>query len=61
MNITSTGVTTNDAGADGGGIILKSTQGDKTLTWSNGTDAWTSSEYIDLAAGRGYKINTNLQ
>ena len=59
MNITSTGVTTNDAGADGGGIILKSTQGDKTLTWSNGTDAWTSSEYIDLAAGRGYKINTN--
>ena len=59
LNITSTGITTNDAGADGGGIRLKSTDGDKTFIWNNGTDAWTSSEYIDLAAGKGYKINTN--
>ena len=59
LNITGAGVTTNDAGADGGGITLKSVDGDKTFAWSNGTDAWTSSEYIDFAVGRGIKINTN--
>ena len=59
LNITGAGVTTNDAGADGGGITLKSADGDKTFAWSNGTDAWTSSEYIDFAVGRGIKINTN--
>ena len=52
-------MTTDDAGADGGGITLKSTDGDKTFAWSNGTDAWTSSEYLDFAVGRGIKINTN--
>ena len=59
LNIDEDGNTTPDAGADGGGIILKSTQGDKTFTWANGTDAWTSSEWIDFASGRGVKINTN--
>jgi len=57
LNIDEDGNTTPNAGADGGGIILKSTQGDKTFTWS-GTGAWTSSENIDLEAGKGYKINT---
>jgi len=59
LNITGAGVTTDDAGADGGGITLKSADGDKTFAWSNGTDAWTSSEWIDFAVGRGIKINTN--
>lgn len=59
LNITGAGQTTNDAGADGGGITLKSADGDKTFAWSNGTDAWTSSEYLDFAVGRGIKINTN--
>lgn len=59
LNITSTGTTTNDAGADGGGITLKSADGDKSFAWANGTDAWTSSEWLDFAAGRGIKINTN--
>jgi len=49
----------NDAGVSGGGIVLKSTGTDKTFTWVDATDAWTSSEHIDLAAGKSYKIGTN--
>ena len=59
LNLNSDGVTTNDAGADGGGITLKSADGDKTFAWADGTDAWTSSEWLDFAVGRGIKINTN--
>ena len=59
LNITGSGQTTDDAGADGGGITLKSADGNKTFAWANGTDAWTSSEWLDFAAGRGVKINTN--
>lgn len=43
--------------ADGGGITLKGTT-DKTLNWVNGTASWTSSEHIDLAINRVFKINT---
>ena len=49
-----------DSNADGGGISLN---GDttKSLNWVNSTDAWTSSENMDLAAGKVYKINgTNV-
>jgi hypothetical protein len=45
-----------DAGADGGGITLKGTT-DKTWNWYDATDAWTSSEHIDLASGKSYYIN----
>lgn len=45
-----------DAGADGGGITLKGTT-DKTWNWYDTTDAWTSSEHIDLASGKSYYIN----
>jgi hypothetical protein len=38
----------NDAAADGGGITLKSGDGDKTWNWVDATDAWTSSEHIHL-------------
>lgn len=44
-----------DSGADGGGFTLKGTT-DKTFNWSNSTDAWTSSEHMDLASGKAYKI-----
>jgi hypothetical protein len=45
-----------DSNADSGGISLN---GDttKTLEWKNATDAWTSSENIDVATGKTYKIN----
>ena len=45
-----------DAGADGGGITLKGTT-DHTFNWVNSTDAWTSSEHLDLASGKAYYIN----
>lgn len=46
----------SDATADGGGITLKGTT-DKTLTWSDSIDAWSSSEHINIASGKGYYIN----
>ena len=50
----------SDAGADGGGITLKGTT-DKTFNWVDSTDSWTSSEHINLASGKNFKVNgTNL-
>jgi hypothetical protein len=46
----------SDSAADGGGITLKGTT-DKTLNWVDSTDAWTSSEHVDLASGKAYYIN----
>jgi hypothetical protein len=47
---------TSDATADGGGITLKGTT-DHTLTWTQASTAWNSSEHINLAAGKEFKIN----
>lgn len=44
-----------DATADGGGITLKGST-DKTLTWVDSTDAWTSSEDFNLVSGKSYAI-----
>ena len=48
--------TANDAAADGGGITLESSQGNKTFNWVDLTDSWTSSENLDLKTGKTYKI-----
>ena len=48
--------TPTDAGADGGGLTLKGTT-DKTFSWIDATDSWTSSEHMDLASGKVLKIN----
>jgi len=45
----------SDATADGGGITLKGAT-DKTFNWIDSTDSWTSSEHIDLASGKEFKI-----
>lgn len=45
-----------DVTADGGGITLKGTT-DKTLSWVDATDAWTSSEHVNLLTGKAYYIN----
>lgn len=45
-----------DAGADGGGITLRGTT-NKTLQWVDATDAWTSSEHLDLAATKTFRID----
>jgi hypothetical protein len=47
-----------DVTADGGGITLKGTT-DKTLNWIDSTDSWTSSEHMELASGKNYRINGN--
>ena len=47
--------TPSDATADGGGITLKGAT-DKTFNWVDATDSWTSSEHIDLASGKEFKI-----
>jgi hypothetical protein len=47
---------TSDSFANGGGILLYGAT-NKTFTWANSTDSWTSSENIDLASGHSYKIN----
>ena len=44
-----------DITADGAGITVKGDT-DKTWNWVNATDAWTSSEHIDLASGKAVYI-----
>lgn len=48
-----------DVTADGGGITLKGTT-DKTLSWIDSTDAWTSSEHFNLASGKAYYIGGTM-
>jgi hypothetical protein len=48
--------TPTDAGADGGGLTLKGAT-DKTFSWIDATDSWTSSEHLDLASGKVLKVN----
>jgi len=47
---------TLDSGADGGGITLSGAT-NKTFNWVDATDAWTSSEHLNLASGKAYYIN----
>ena len=47
--------TPTDTTADGGGITLKGTT-DKTFNWVDATDAWTSSEDMNLLTGKVYEI-----
>jgi|694.fasta_scaffold80233_4 hypothetical protein len=49
------GLATTDELADGGGITLSGST-NKTFTWSDSTDSWTSSENMDLAASKAYKL-----
>jgi len=44
-----------DGSADGAGITVRGST-DKTFNWVDGTDSWTSSENMDLAAGKTYAI-----
>jgi small nuclear ribonucleoprotein (snRNP)-like protein len=51
--------TPTDAGADGGGLTLKGTT-DKTFSWVDATDSWTSSEHLNLAYGKNYYLDGGL-
>ena len=46
-----------DAGASGGGITLKGST-DKTFNWIDSTDSWTSSEHIELASNKKFRIDS---
>jgi len=48
--------TPSDTTADGGGITLKGGT-DKTVLWDNANDNWTSSEHLNVATGKSYKVN----
>jgi len=48
--------TPTDTTADGGGITLKGST-DKTFNWVNATTSWTSSENLELASGKVFRIN----
>jgi hypothetical protein len=45
-----------DSSADGAGITVKGAT-DKTFNWVDGTDSWTSSENMDLATNKVYRIS----
>jgi hypothetical protein len=47
-----------DITADGSGITILGTT-DKTFNWVDATDAWTSSEHLNLLAGKEFKIAGN--
>lgn len=47
---------TLDTQADGGGITLNGTT-NKTFNWVDATDAWTSSEHLNLLTGKAFYIN----
>jgi hypothetical protein len=49
----------SDTSADGGGIVLRGTT-NKSITWSDTTDAWTSTENFDLATGKQYRLGNVL-
>ena len=46
----------SDSAANGGGITLKGST-DKTFNWIDATNCWTSSESLDLATDKVYKID----
>jgi hypothetical protein len=41
----------NDTAVDGGGIILRSSDSDKTITWTNSTDTWDFNQGIKVTSG----------
>ena len=48
----------SDTTADGGGLTLLGAT-NKTWNWVNSTDAWTSSEHIEIASGKSFRVNGN--
>lgn len=48
--------TPTDTTANGGGISLAGTT-NKTILWGLSQEAWTSSENLNLAVGKSYKVN----
>jgi hypothetical protein len=54
------GAVADDAGVSGGGITLKSSGGDKTITWENSSKFWTFSEGIQAPSGTFSNLSSKL-
>jgi hypothetical protein len=52
-------VTPTDTTANGGGFTLKGAS-DKTLIWDSTYQNWTSSEHVNVASGKSYKVNNTV-
>ena len=48
-----------DGGANGGGITLKGST-DHTFNWLHATMSWTSSDHLELVAGKNYRIDSAI-
>jgi hypothetical protein len=48
--------TPTDTTADGAGITIKGAT-DKTITWDNANDNFTSNQHWNIASGKSYKVN----
>ncbi len=52
----------DDAVVDGAGIIVRSTDSDKTLTWELATDSWTFNKNLDLSSNTlVFSINNSVK
>lgn len=47
----------DDIAVDGGGIIVRSSQGSKDWTWENSTKSWTSNQHVNLTGTSSLKFN----
>lgn len=60
LGIDDNGVIGNDTDINQGGIILKSSGGDKTIQYITNDDAWNISEDVNLAIGKSLQIDGNV-
>jgi hypothetical protein len=49
---------TNTTANNGGITVLAGEDGNKTFQWTSSNSAWSSSEHLNLATGKEYKINS---
>lgn len=62
LAITSDGTTLVDSAVDGGGVILKASGTDKTLTYDHANTAWASNQNFNLSSNTlNYQINGDIK
>ena len=59
LAITGDSTLLDDADVDGAGIVIRATGDDKSLTWDNTYNSWTSSTHFNIPNGFAYKIGFN--
>ena len=60
LGVSGGGAAGDDATIDGAGVIIKSTDGDKTILWDNATSSIDISENVNLPLGKQFTINDQL-